>query len=180
MTLEEVGMLKRFLKQLFMHNIVIVWSVIAITCAIFGIFVSHQKPSIPFLQNFLFWGVGVWLVGAFFMHWIQPAADRICEGLGWPKGSPFQKEVAAADGAFGILGIICGFTAPTDFWTSTVIGASFMLFTMGVGHVLDIVKTENESPLNAGSTMYYGLLLPVVLVTLLIIWKAGYYGAVYS
>ena len=49
-----------------------------------------------------------------------------------------------------------------------------MLFMMGVGHVIDVVKTKNRSPLNAGSTMYFGLLLPVALIVFLTLWKQGY------
>ena len=165
--------MKRFMKLIF-NNIFLFWVIVGVIFALIGIYVNHQKATISFLQNLLFWCVGVALVGSFFAHWIRPSADRICEGLGWPKGSPFQKEVAAADGAFGILGVICGFIHAGDFWTATVIGASFMLFMMGVGHVLDTVKTKNRSVLNAGSTMYVGLLLPIVLVVLLILWKCGY------
>ena len=166
--------MKALIKRLFTQDIVVVWFVVAVVCALYGVIVQDQKASISFLQNFLFWCVGVWLVGAFFMHWIRPTADKICEGLGWPKGSPFQREVAAADGAFGILGIICGLTHPGSFWTATVIGASFMMFMMGVGHVIDVRRNENRSPLNAGATMYFGLIMPIILVVLLILWDAGY------
>jgi hypothetical protein len=114
---------------------------------------TDLTPVEAFLQSFLFWCVGWWLTVAFFLHWIQPSAGRIAEGIGWPKGSPFQKEVAAADGAFGIMGIICGFISPSDFWTATAIGASFMLFMMGIGHVIDLKKNKNRSLLNAGTTM---------------------------
>jgi hypothetical protein len=106
---------KALTKRLFTQDIVVVWFVVAVACALYGVFVQDQKASISFLQNFLFWCVGVWLAGAFFLHWIRPTANKICEGLGWPKGSPFQREVTAADGAIGILGIICGFTQPGGF-----------------------------------------------------------------
>ena len=45
---------------------------------------------------------------------------------------------------------------------------------MGIGHVIDLVKNKNKSILNAGTTMYFSLLLPVVLVVLLILWRCGY------
>ncbi|MDY6794047.1 MAG: DUF6790 family protein [Actinomycetota bacterium] len=161
--------MKRFFAKLFGENIVVVYMVVAIVYAVITINVTDLTWEEAFLQSFLFWCVGWFLAVSFFLHWIRPSADRIAEGLGWSKGSPWQKEVAAADGAFGILGIICGFTSPGDFWTATAIGASFMLFMMGVGHVIDTVKSENRSPLNAGSTMYFGLLIPVVLVVFLIL-----------
>jgi hypothetical protein len=166
-------MSKESIKQLLSHNVVVIYTFVAIVYAVITIFTTDLTAVEAFLQSFLFWCVGWFLAVAFFMHWIQPSADRIAEGIGWPKGSPFQKEVAAADGAFGVLGITCGFISPSDFWTATAIGASFMLFMMGVGHVVDLVKNKNRSPLNAGATMYFGLLIPVVIITLLILWKAG-------
>lgn len=157
------------IKRFFGHNVVVIYTLVAIVYAVITIYVTDLTPVEAFLQSFLFWCAGWFLAVAFFMHWIQPSADRIAEGI----GSPFQKEVAAADGAFGILGITCGFISPSDFWTATAIGASFMLFMMGVGHVIDLVKNKNRSPLNAGATMYFGLPVPIVIITLLILWKAG-------
>ena len=163
-------------KQGIWNNFVLVFVLAAIIMGLVSVYVYDNEAAGSFLQGFLFFCVGCFGVGAFFQHWIQPSADRIAEGLGWPKGSPFQKEVAAADGAFGILGVICGFILPSTsvgFFTATTIGASFMLFMMGVGHVLDIKKTGNRSPLNAGAMVYYGLLLPIVMVVLLILFHIG-------
>jgi hypothetical protein len=92
--------------------------------------------------------------------------------IGWKTKSPFQKEVAAADAAFGVLGVL-SFFIRDNFLVATVIGASIMLFFMGIGHVLDLKKSKNLSPYNAGSVVYFDLLIPVAMIVLLVLWKTG-------
>ena len=73
----------------------------------------------------------------------------------------------------GVLGIL-SFFIRDNFLVATVIGASLMLFMMGVGHVIDLKKNKNFSPYNAGSVIWFDLLVPVAMVALLVLWKAGY------
>jgi hypothetical protein len=58
---------------------------------------------------------------------------------------PVPERGCPAYAAFGVLGIL-SFFFHDNFLIATVIGASFMLFFMGVGHVLDIQKSRNISP----------------------------------
>lgn len=154
------------------HNIFVIIFIL-VTLYSIGNVIIYKNPLIEtLLQNYLVWSVGIMGIISFFIHWYSPIGNKIAAGIGWAP-SPFQKEVAAADGAFGILGFLC-IWYQGDFWTATAIGASFMLFMMGIGHVLDIMKNKNKSPLNAGTTMYYGLLFPIVLIVLLTLFKLGY------
>ncbi len=164
-------MLKKIL-QFFFGNWVLMFLIIAIILAVIDIFANDKKPVESFLLYLIFMNYGLANLNAFVWHWHEPLAKKIRKGLGW-KFSPFQKEVAAADGAFGILGVLC-FWIRGDFWTATVIGCSFMYFMMGLGHLLVLVRHENKSVLNAGLTLYYDFILPVVMVVLLILWKQGY------
>ncbi len=154
-------------------NFSVVWVLVAIINATVSILVYDARVVAAFLGNLLFWCVGIQCISSCVLHWYRPTADKIAESIGWAPGSPFQKEVAAAAGAFGILGILCSWISG-DFWTATAIGASFMFFLMGIGHVLDIVRNKNISIYNAGSVLYTDLLVPVVLIALLILWKLGY------
>ena len=165
-------MFKDILKKM-AENFSVVFVLVAIIYATVNVLVYDVKAVEAFLGSFLFWCVGCQGIGACVLHWYRPTADKIAEGIGWAPGSPFQKEVAAAGGAFGILGVLCGWIGG-DFWTATAIGASFMFFLMGIGHVLDIVRAKNISIYNAGSVLYTDLLVPVVLIALLILWKLGY------
>ena len=155
------------------ENFSVVWVLVAIINATVSILVYDARVVAAFLGSLLFWCVGIQCISSCVLHWYRPTADKIAEGIGWAPGSPFQKEVAAASGAFGILGILCNWISG-DFWTATAIGASFMYFLMGIGHVLDIVRNKNISIYNAGSIVYTDLLVPVVLIALLILWKMGY------
>jgi len=39
--------------------------------------------------------------------------------------------------------------------------------------VLDIQKSRNISPYNAGSVVYFDILLPIAMIVLLVLWKTG-------
>jgi hypothetical protein len=133
------------------------------------------KADLPetLLVSIVLFNIGIQGIMAGVMHWYRPSADRIAKKIGWQPGSPFQKEVAAADAAFGILGVI-SFFVRGSFLTATVIGASFMLFLMGIGHVLDIRRNKNLSAYNAGTVVYFDLMLPVALVGLLALAGLGF------
>jgi hypothetical protein len=147
--------------------------VIALLCAVLDIILFRTAIPEAVLAYILLFNIGFQGILAGFMHWYSPAADKIAQKIGWQAGSPFQKEVAAADAAFGVLGVLAFFIRD-NFLVATAIGASIMLFFMGIGHVLDIRKNRNISPYNAGSVVYFDLLLPLTMIVLLVFWKTGY------
>ena len=155
------------------RHFIIIYIILTVVSALISIFIYNEPAIHAFLRWSLFYCVGIFGIISFFLHWFRKSADEIALGIGWEPGSPFQREVAAADGAFGVLGL-ASYWIGEEFWMPTVIGYSFMLFFMGVGHVVDIVRHKNRSPLNAGSIVWYGLLFPFVLLALLILWKMGY------
>ncbi len=147
--------------------------IIALIVAGFTIVITGADLVETLLVSIVLFNIGFQGIMAGVMHWYRPSADRIAKKIGWQPGSPFQKEVAAADGAFGILGVI-SFFVRGSFLTATVIGASFMLFFMGIGHVLDIRRNKNLSAYNAGTVVYFDLMLPVALLCLLTLWELGF------
>jgi hypothetical protein len=148
------------------NNYAIIILVIALFFAAVDI-VLH-KAAIPgtLLAYIVLFNVGLQGIMAGAMHWHRPSADRIATKIGWQAGSPFQKEVAAANLAFGVLGVIAFFLRGS-FLAATVIGSSIMLFLMGIGHVLDIRRNKNISPYNAGIVVWFDLLLPIAMLGLL-------------
>ncbi|MGB7307715.1 MAG: DUF6790 family protein, partial [Candidatus Acidiferrales bacterium] len=50
-------------------------------------------------------------------------AGPVAASIGWPAGNPFQYEVAVANLAFGVLGLLC-LRFRDGFWTATAIGWS--------------------------------------------------------
>lgn len=146
--------------------------IIALLCAGADVYLSGTAIPEAVLVYILLINIGFQGILAGFMHWYGPTADKTAEKIGWAPKSPFQKEVAAADAAFGVLAILAFFIRD-NFLVATVIGSSIMLFFMGIGHVIDIKKSRNISPYNAGSVVYFDLLVPVVMVVLLVLWKTG-------
>ena len=147
--------------------------VIALLCAAADSILFKTGVFEAVLTWILLVNIGLQGILAGFMHWYRPAADKTAEKIGWAPGSPFQKEVAAADAAFGVLGVL-SFFIRDNFLVATVIGASVMLFFMGIVHVLDLRKSRNLSPYNAGSVVWFDLLIPVAMIILLVLWRNGY------
>lgn len=94
-------------------------------------------------------------------------ADKVAESIGWPAGSPFQREVGMWDGAMGICGLLC-LKFREDFWTAVIIGFGIFSISAGLGHVYELVAHADFSPNNAGAVMYIDLFYPLILAGLLI------------
>ena len=73
--------------------------------------------------------VGVGGVFGFIGHTVF--ADRAAASIGWPAGNPFQTEVAIANLAIGVLGILC-YWFRDQFWLATVIGNAVGCGSSGV------------------------------------------------
>jgi hypothetical protein len=120
-------------------------------------------------EIFLLWllviTVGLASVSAFIAHTVF--ADATAASIGWPAGNPFQSEVAVANLAVGILGILC-YWMRGNFWIATVIGFSVWWLGDAVVHIRSIVVDANYAPNNAGVTFYLDILVPVFLIALLV------------
>ncbi len=98
-------------------------------------------------------------------------AQEVALKIGWQPGSPFQFEVAMADLAFGILGILC-FWQRGGFWTATIIGYAIFLLGCAYGHVREAMVAGNFAPYNVGIMIWLNDVgLPVLLLALL--WARG-------
>jgi hypothetical protein len=90
----------------------------------------------------------------------------IAESIGWPAGSPFQLEVAFANLAIGVLGLIA--TSRRDgFREAAVIAATVFSVGATVVHVMDIVETSNLAPGNTWQNAI-NLLRPALLIGFMI------------
>jgi hypothetical protein len=106
--------------------------------------------------------VGLESLAAFYGHAFL--SESVARSIGW-QPSPFEFEVAIANLAFGILGILC-LWKEGSFWTAVVIGVSVWLWGDAIGHLKEIVVARNYAPNNAGAALYSDLLLPVALIML--------------
>ncbi len=62
--------------------------------------------------------------------------------------NPFQQEVAYANLAFAVLGLLCLFFRG-NFWFATIIGASVWYLGNAYGHIKQISNLQNYFPGNA-------------------------------
>ena len=123
---------------------------------------TTQEMAQTMLHYFLPVGVGLPLVFAFFGHVFQ--SDLAARRLGWPAGSPFQKEVGFWDGAAGIAAIMC-FWKSGDFWLATIlINAIFWTLAGGL-HTWEVIREKNYHADNV-ATSVVDFLVPITLIVL--------------
>jgi hypothetical protein len=109
--------------------------------------------------------VGVGGLFAFLGHTVY--ADSTAASIGWPAGNPFQTEVAVANLAIGLLGILC-YWFRQQFWLATVIGNAVWQLGDAVGHIRQIIVANDWAPNNAGITLYTDIGIPIILIALLV------------
>jgi hypothetical protein len=100
-------------------------------------------------------------------------ADEVARSIGWPPGSPFQFEVAMANLAFGVLGVLCIWLRGS-FWLASGLGSAIFLLGDAYGHIRDILLNHNYAPYNAGPILYTDLAYPLLMLALLAVyWRPG-------
>ncbi|MCA8973165.1 MAG: hypothetical protein KDC98_00515 [Planctomycetes bacterium] len=104
-------------------------------------------------------------IGGFFSHYFL--GDEIAASIGWPPGSPFQKEVAFANLGIGIAGAVAA-GRRDGFREATVLVASVFAFGATIVHVTDIVETGNLAPGNTVQNVA-NVLRPGILIWLLVL-----------
>ena len=140
-----------------------------------ALFISRLKDRSPGkiieVITMVTFGIGgFYSIISFIMHYFF--SDMVASLIGWPLGSPFQKEVAGANLAVGVLGYLCFWRR--DFWLPYVISKSAFLWIAGITHVIDLVKNNNMATGNAGLTLYMDFIWP--LIYFLLLWLTKRYG----
>jgi hypothetical protein len=119
---------------------------------------AHQA-----LRNALVYSVGVGGLLAGLGHTVF--RDQVADSIGWPKGNPFQIEVGFANVAIGVAGVMCAWYAGR-FWLATIVIVSIYLGSAAVVHVVDMARSSNYAPGNAGFVFWWDLALPALLCVL--------------
>jgi hypothetical protein len=127
---------------------------------------SPSNVACVYLGYLLPISVGLGGLLAFSGHTMR--ADEIARSIGWPTGSPFQFEVAVANLAFGVLGLLCA-KFRDGFWTATILGYGVFLEGAAYGHVREILEAGNWSINNAGPILFVDILFPLFLLALLVL-----------
>lgn len=150
----------------------LVWPfILPLLAAVIGIIHIRAKDlrGSQAIETLLMWqivvGLGIGYLYAGMGHLF--AADRVAETIGWPAGSPFQREVGIWDAAMGIVALLCLKFRDTGFWTATILGTGVFSISAGLGHVYEMAVHGDFAPGNAGPVMYLDLFYPVFLIALL-------------
>lgn len=125
--------------------------------AIFGSRHGKISTSEAFLRPLFVLAVGVSGLWGAYWHGLHPAETAAF--IGW-KPSPFQWEVAMANLAMGVCGVLC-WRASRPFRLATAIGAACFLWGAAYGHVHQMLVAGNFSPGNAGAIFYTDILIPL-------------------
>ena len=115
------------------------------------------------LAWFLFFSIGVSLFYNFVFHVFF--GDLSARYIGW-ENSPFQAELGYASLGFSAVGFLA-FRGAWQTRLAAVLGPALFLWGAAIGHALDMIRSHNFAPGNAGVIFRTDILLPVVGFALL-------------
>ncbi len=138
------------------------------------IYLKHYR-GLSALETVLVWqlaaGLGLAYIYGGLGHLFL--SDQVAASIGWPPGSPFQREVGMWDLSMGIVGIFCLKFRNEGFFTATILGTGIFSVGAGLGHVYELVAHGDFAPNNAGPVMYMDIIYPIILAVLLIMYHQG-------
>ena len=110
--------------------------------------------------------VGVGGLMAAYAHTFRAA--ETARYIGWPPGSPFQFEIAMANLAMGVLGLLCIWRREA-FWLATGLASATFGFGVAYGHVVQMMRHGNYAPGNVGPVLWLSD-TTVPLAILILLW----------
>lgn len=129
--------------------------------ALAHIFFLHTPALEALLMSLIFSNIGLTGLFAFYGHFYR--SDDVAEKIGWAKGNPFQLEIAFANLALGVIGVL-SYRFHDAFWLATILVSG--IFTAGAGyvHVMNARKTGNKHVYNGGAVLYADIFKPILLL----------------
>lgn len=107
---------------------------------------------------FLFFSIGVSFFYNFVMHVFF--GEMAASYIGWTD-SPFQAEVGYASLGFAAVGLLA-FRGGRELRLGAIVGPALFMWGAAIGHVLDMIRSHNFAPGNAGVIFWTDILLPIV------------------
>ena len=110
------------------------------------------------LSYFILFSIAISYLYNFVMHvFFGEMAARF---IGWAD-SPFQREVGFASLGFAVVGFLA-FRGSFDMRVAAIVGPACFLLGAAAGHIIEIMRTGNFAPGNAGVILYTDILLPLI------------------
>lgn len=107
---------------------------------------------------FLLFSIGVSFAYNFVFHVFF--GELAASYIGWAQ-SPFQAEVGYASLGFAAVGLLA-FRGGDEVRLAAVLGPALFLWGAAIGHVLDMIRSHNFAPGNAGVIFWTDILIPVL------------------
>jgi len=92
---------------------------------------------------------------------------KIARSIGWAP-SPFQLEVAFANIAFGVVGLLATSHTP-EFWLAIILASAIYRFGCGYGHIKQIVQARNFA-INNTAILFLNFVVPAALLAMYYAW----------
>jgi hypothetical protein len=163
------GVFSNFIRWIF-TNFDFAMYLVAVVFIIFHRLAKRNMPESEIVYRWTaLFALGFTCIYAFILHAYFPNISATA--IGW-KFSPFQFEVAVADLAIGLLGIL-SFRASFGFRVATVVAASTILWGDAVGHISQMILHSNYSPGNAGTWFWMDVAIPFILIIAVLKIKEG-------
>src|SRR5215472_7255975 len=148
-------------------NFTLTFLVIGLIASIVAITLSKVRTAPVVVEAlfsyFLLFSIGFSFLYNFVVHvFFGEMAARL---IGW-RDSPFQREVGFASLGFAVVGFLA-FRGSFDMRVAAIVGFACFLLGAAVGHILEILRTGNLAPGNAGVILYTDILLPLIGFALL-------------
>ena len=146
-----------------MTNVPSILCILTIGITLYETINKNQKFKQSLFKNTMRYMVGVLMIWAAVGHVFF--AKEVSASIGW-QSNGFQWEVAMADLALGILGIMASTDTyiNNDFTLATLIFATIFMWGAAGNHLKEIIINKNYNPGNAGPVLYIDAIVPIILL----------------
>lgn len=161
-------MLER-LVHLLLSNFTVTFFILGLIASAISLLGTPRPWSTPvkveaLLSYFVLFSVGFAFLYNFVCHVFF--GEQIARFIGW-EDSPFQREVGFASLGFAVVGFLA-FRRSFDLRLAAIVGPACFLLGAAFGHILEMRRTGNVAPGNAGVILYTDIAIPVI--GLLLLW----------
>jgi hypothetical protein len=125
---------------------------------------SRAAITGTYLLYLLFFYVGLMGVLTAYGHVFRPVETSA--SIGWST-SPYEYEVGMADLTVGVLGVLC-LKFRGNFWLATAIANAVWLLGDAIGHVRQMILSNNHAANNSGIFLVTEFIMPLVILFLAI------------
>ena len=169
MTAQQSPRQETTLRARLFQNYTLVFTLGAIVATFVQVTVRNTPVVEAAVLGSLVFVVGLQGLWGFLGHYYR--SDEVAASIGWPVGSPFQKEIAFTNLAFGVLGVLCLWIRG-EFWLAAGVGKAVFVLGAQTVHLREIRDHDNRNPLNRMRFVVTNVVVWTVILGLLALYFA--------